>query len=126
MRQTPSRLTSIVSSTVSGATSRSGPPVAIPALATATSIPPQARREVVDGRGQRLRVAHVGDRGLGARQPAATASRRVAVDVDEPEAHAARRELAGEFGADARRAAGDERDAPVEVPGHRHGTLKVG
>src|SRR3954447_21394134 len=32
-------------------------------------------------------------------------------------------ELAGEFGADAGRAAGDERHAPVEVPGHRRGTL---
>ena len=82
--------------------------------------PAESPREVVDRGGQRLGVAHVGDRGLRAGDDAVEA---IGVDVDQPEAHAAGRELARELGADARRAAGDERHAPVQVPGHRHATL---
>ncbi len=69
---------SIVSSTVSGPTSRSGPPVAIARVGHAHVEPTAARREVVDGGGQRLRVAHVGDRGLRARQPGGDALERLA------------------------------------------------
>ena len=109
-----------MSSNVDGSISRSGPPVAIPALATATSIPPSRRARSSTAAVSASRVAHVRDRGLRAGDDPAEA---VGVDVDQPEAHAPGRELAGELGADARRAAGDERHAPVEVPGHRHGTL---
>jgi hypothetical protein len=81
----------------------------------------EAPREVVDRGGQLLRVADVGHRGLRAGNDAVEP---VGVEVDQPEAHAPGRELARELGADAGRAAGDERHAPVEVPSHRHGTLK--
>ena len=83
----------------------------------------EALPEVVDRRGQRFRVAHVGDRGLRARHDRVEP---LGVEVDQPEAHAAGRQLARELGTDARRAAGDERHAPLEVPGHRHGTLNGG
>ena len=118
---------SIVSSTVSGPTSRSGPAGRDAGVGDRDVDAAEAPREVVDRGGQRLRVAHVGDRGLGPGQRRGDpleplARRRRSAPSRMPRAG----ELAGELGADARRGAGDERHAPVEVPGHRHGTLKSG
>ena len=81
----------------------------MPALATATSRPPSRSARSSIGGGQRDRVAHVGDRGLGARQAGGDRLEPRAVDVDQRQPHAARGQLARELGADARRRAGDQR-----------------
>jgi hypothetical protein len=84
----------------------------------------QALGQDIDRGRQPRRVAHVGDRRLGPGDRGRDGFQRRSVDVDQAEPHAAAGELAGELGADAGSAAGDERHAPVEVPGHCYRTLK--
>ena len=97
VRQTPSRLTSSVSSDGLRGGDRSGPPVAIPALATATSIPPQPRGERVDlRRSAPRRRARRRPRSRAPRQTAGHGLQPISVDVDQRQpASRARRAAAG-------------------------------